>query len=395
MKSSNVLVITSLFLFTISSIFSQQNSTIPNNISANWSYSYDSTKVYLEELSHNPYVTIDSIGASVQGRAIWMVNILDQSQYFGIKHRVAIHARTHPNEVQSQWLTQSIIEILVGDSDLAKMLRRKVIFNIVPMYNPDGVEIESYRLNAHGIDLERNWFVEEPEPEVAALKKKYFEFMNSYTPLDLMLNMHGDVGEEKGYFYFHHENGTSTEFSEIQKHFISLTQKYYPNGIRDWNKSVSWIDGNPMLFPESWFWVNYQENVLAITFEEYPIESRIDATFDTTATALLNAIVDYLNIRSTVDVKDFSHTMFPILSQNYPNPFNPTTEIIYTLPNSSNVVFKIYNSLGEKIETLVNRHQEAGTFKVQFTANNLSSGVYFYSLRTDDFHSTKKMILLN
>ncbi len=405
-KYYKLLVLLFLFLLAISNIFSQNNLVVPNRESANWGYSYDSTKVYLEELSHNPYVSIDSIGASVEGRAIWMVNISDLSQYFGVKYRVAIHARTHPDEVQSQWLTQRIIEILGGDSDLAKILRSRVIFNIVPMYNPDGVELGYGRLNAHGIDLERNWFVDEHEPEVAALKNKYFEFMNSSKPINIMLNMHGDKGANNGYFYFHHENGTSLEYTEIQKQFISMTQQYFPNGIGDWNRSVSWTDGNPMLFPESWFWVNYQENVLAITFEEYPIASRIDTTFDKTATALLNAIVDYLDIRNTVNVNDYSQTMSPNLEQNYPNPFNPSTIIKYQIPaqalpasrqgrnDNLQVVLKVYDILGSEVATLVNEDQKPGYYEVDFNADRLASGIYFYKLQAGEFMETKRMILM-
>ena len=209
MKKWNLIASFFLHLFLISNIFSQQVNQNTNKTGLNWGYSYDSTRVYLENLKQSSYVKIDSIGTSVEERAIWMVNVSEPTQHFETIYRVAIHARTHPSEVQSQWLTQKIIDILISDSEIAKILRNRVIFNIVPMYNPDGVELGYGRQNANGIDLERNWFVDENEPEVFALKKKYYELMNSYTPINIMLNMHGDGGANKGYFIYHHENGTS------------------------------------------------------------------------------------------------------------------------------------------------------------------------------------------
>ncbi len=91
------------------------------------------------------------------------------------------------------------------------------------------------------------------------------------------------------------------------------------------------------------------------------------------------------------------------LSQNYPNPFNPTTTIMYSLPvtrgvetsrQGVTVSLQVFNSLGQKVATLVNREQAAGNYTVQFDARDLPSGVYFYTLRAGDFVATKKMILM-
>ncbi len=85
------------------------------------------------------------------------------------------------------------------------------------------------------------------------------------------------------------------------------------------------------------------------------------------------------------------------LSQNFPNPFNPSTVISYALPYSSFVSLKVYNSLGQEVSTLVNETIQAGTYKVNFNASGLSSGVYYYVLRTgnnNEFVKTNKMILL-
>ena len=82
------------------------------------------------------------------------------------------------------------------------------------------------------------------------------------------------------------------------------------------------------------------------------------------------------------------------LSQNYPNPFNPTTNIKYDLPVGDFVVLKVYDVIGNEIETLVNEKQNAGSYSVSFNAVNYPSGVYFYKLMTEKFSETKKMVVV-
>lgn len=82
------------------------------------------------------------------------------------------------------------------------------------------------------------------------------------------------------------------------------------------------------------------------------------------------------------------------LSQNYPNPFNPSTLIKYSIPENGLVRLRIFNSIGAEITTLVNEFKTAGKYEASFNAQNLANGVYYYRLETNNFSSTKKMILL-
>jgi hypothetical protein len=82
------------------------------------------------------------------------------------------------------------------------------------------------------------------------------------------------------------------------------------------------------------------------------------------------------------------------LSQNYPNPFNPSTIISFNLPQRSFVTLKIFNLLGKEVSTLINSEKEAGTYNLNFNAEKLSNGVYFYKLTAGNFSSVKKMILM-
>ncbi len=87
------------------------------------------------------------------------------------------------------------------------------------------------------------------------------------------------------------------------------------------------------------------------------------------------------------------------LFQNYPNPFNPTTEIEYDIPRTANISIVIFNTLGQKIRTLVNKRQTPGQYTVVWDGKddygrNVASGIYLYQLKTNDFVQTKKMILI-
>jgi hypothetical protein len=82
------------------------------------------------------------------------------------------------------------------------------------------------------------------------------------------------------------------------------------------------------------------------------------------------------------------------LSQNYPNPFNPSTTINYAIQRPGMVILKMYNIVGQEIQTLVNEYQAAGNYQVTVNAQNLSSGVYFYRLQSNSTLLMRKMILL-
>ncbi len=82
------------------------------------------------------------------------------------------------------------------------------------------------------------------------------------------------------------------------------------------------------------------------------------------------------------------------LKQNYPNPFNPNTIISFSIPERANVNLKVYDMLGNELVTLINKETEAGSYKINFNANGLPSGVYFYQLVSTDYIVTKKMLLI-
>ncbi len=82
------------------------------------------------------------------------------------------------------------------------------------------------------------------------------------------------------------------------------------------------------------------------------------------------------------------------LSNNYPNPFNPSTTISYSVPEIEFVTLKVYDVLGNEIAILVNEEKSIGSYEVEFSGNELPSGIYFYRLQAGSFVETKKMVLM-
>ncbi|MBK7978770.1 MAG: T9SS type A sorting domain-containing protein [Ignavibacteriae bacterium] len=82
------------------------------------------------------------------------------------------------------------------------------------------------------------------------------------------------------------------------------------------------------------------------------------------------------------------------LRQNYPNPFNPVTAITYSIPNEGHVELGIYDILGNTVEIIENEVKPAGVYTISFDASNLASGIYIYKIKTNNFISIKKMLLM-
>ncbi|MFH1195760.1 MAG: T9SS type A sorting domain-containing protein [bacterium] len=96
---------------------------------------------------------------------------------------------------------------------------------------------------------------------------------------------------------------------------------------------------------------------------------------------------------SSVEDNEVKPDQFQLM-QNYPNPFNPTTIIKYQVMSSEKVNIKVYDMLGREVAILVDEVKEAGTYQVEFNANELSSGVYFYQMRAGSFYDIKKCLVL-
>ncbi|MGK9475328.1 putative Ig domain-containing protein [Melioribacter sp. OK-6-Me] len=129
-----------------------------------------------------------------------------------------------------------------------------------------------------------------------------------------------------------------------------------------------------------------------------PTQDQANKTFTIIVVAFdTHTFVNDTSVVTTSPVVSVNENELPsefALHQNYPNPFNPITIISYQLPEASFVNLKVYDLLGNEIETLVNNFQQAGFYNLPFNASKLTSGIYLYKLTTDKFTYVKQMMLV-
>jgi hypothetical protein len=150
--------------------------------------------------------------------------------------------------------------------------------------------------------------------------------------------------------------------------------------------------GAPLYSPNSTY-----PNVVATAMAYHFCNIEIDgSSLHFTALKPDSTIIDEF----TINVTDIESSSTPVILDEYilypayPNPFNPATTIEFAIPNSEFVTLKVYNILGEEVATLVSERLAAGSYKYQWDANSLASGVYFYRIETAEFAKSRKMILL-
>jgi len=150
--------------------------------------------------------------------------------------------------------------------------------------------------------------------------------------------------------------------------------------------------------------INYTNSDFSGSSDE-PFAMFVDTAgivYVTGMSALDYATIEYVPVPVSVENSPQNIPNQFALEQNYPNPFNPTTKIKYTIPTvtlslskgDTYVTLKVYDVLGNVIATLVDEYKPAGSYEVNFNASQLSSGIYFYTLKTGTFIETKKMTLL-
>ncbi|MCH8306052.1 MAG: M6 family metalloprotease domain-containing protein [Candidatus Marinimicrobia bacterium] len=139
--------------------------------------------------------------------------------------------------------------------------------------------------------------------------------------------------------------------------------------------------------------INSDYNVVYLGFGFEAVTAHLSSL--TSRDTLMTAIMDWFEtIVSVDDEKEIVRPLAFGLEQNYPNPFNPLTEINYSIDKAGQTKLVIYNLLGQKVVTLVDRFKLPGRFRVQWDASKFASGVYFYKLTTGENTKVRKMLFL-
>ncbi|HRE40635.1 MAG TPA: serine hydrolase [Ignavibacteria bacterium] len=169
---------------------------------------------------------------------------------------------------------------------------------------------------------------------------------------------------------------------------IGMVWQMNPFQPSDSNFYFTWKDGGTPGFSS---WIGFSQNpsngfqagVVGLGNHGSPIDSYI------------NQILRHIN-QVSVNIKRTDEIIpdeFNLL-QNYPNPFNPITKISFSIPSNEFVTLKVYDALGREISTLVNDNLIAGQYEINWNATSFASGVYFYSIKTENYFQTKKMLLV-
>lgn len=343
-----------------------------------WGYGYDQLLGDLERWKQSPYVSVQSIGKTVEDRDIWELTITSDQPSAEPRRRVTIHARTHPHETQSWWVCEQLLHILLSEDPWAAYLRENCTFHVIPMYNPDGVEAMYTRYNANGVDLEREWDKPDAQPEAVALKQRFSALMNSEAPIEVALNLHSSSDPER-YFWFHDHTGTSNEFADLQRHFIDGSRTWFQR-IMPWDYRVSWIDNTPTHFPESWFWHNYGTDVMALTYEDVFSHnlSTPDAFFDSTAWALLRGVAGYLGLK-TSSVQPESLAEEINLAIRGTAPIN----ITHSVNRRMHGQLAVYDALGRRVTLLAEKDFLPGSEEsYRWDPEQFPSGMYYLRFAT-------------
>ncbi len=137
-----------------------------------------------------------------------------------------------------------------------------------------------------------------------------------------------------------------------------------------------------------------------VSLRRNPLSNPADSDY-WTASNSINGSPGYDDLVSDINDENKLSNKY-LLYQNFPNPFNPTTTINYSIPvvdeklssTANYISLMIYDILGREVTTLVNEIQKPGNYQVQFDASQLTSGIYFYRLKSNDFYQTKRMLLV-
>jgi Peptidase family M28/Secretion system C-terminal sorting domain len=192
------------------------------------------------------------------------------------------------------------------------------------------------------------------------------------TPVELT-NFAGNWNGQNVNLFWATATETNNKGFEIERFSLRADQ---PSAENNWEK-IGFVSGHGTTTePQSYSFIDDKASAGSYLYRLKQIDHDGSFHYSQTVGVEANAIINFA------------------LEQNYPNPFNPTTQIQYSIEKDGYVNLTVYNSLGQKVASLVNRNIKAGNYHATFDASDLASGVYYYRLESGSNVMVKKMMIL-
>ena len=247
-------------------------------------YTFSNLEAYIQSVEDIPYIDVKTAGTTQNGYPIRLLTLTDFDIPNTEKKRIWIHARTHPAETGPSFLLEGLINFLLGNTHEARDILSKFIFNMVAMQNIDGVIAGNYRTTPESENLEVMWFSDPENPlfltydapkEVEVLHNAILDLLEEGPPITVALNLHASNSEpDCRPFFFPHFGPESFGYEEQeaslwhkQLRFIGSLALHYGAEMLEPTPSEGGSSFAAKSYPESWWWENFQDHVMAITME--------------------------------------------------------------------------------------------------------------------------------
>jgi Cytosolic carboxypeptidase N-terminal domain/Zinc carboxypeptidase len=247
-------------------------------------YTFSNLEAYIQSVEDISYLEVETAGTTQDGYPIRLLTLTDFDIPHADKKRIWMHARTHPAETGPAFLIEGLINFLLSDTSETRDILSKFIFNIVAMQNVDGVIVGNYRTTPESENLEVMWFSDPENPlllthdaprEVEVLHQTILDLLDEGPPVTIALNLHASNSEpDCRPFFFPHFGPESLGYKEReaslwhqQIRFIGALSRHYGAEMLEPVPEQGGSSFATKSYPESWWWKNFQDHVMAITLE--------------------------------------------------------------------------------------------------------------------------------
>ncbi len=182
---------------------------------------------FLQSLVDSPALERRVLTQSLGGRPVHWLQIAEPDALAPVRHSVWVIGRQHPGEPQGTSCAMGLISMLLSDEPLARDLRKKCVFQIVPDINPDGVAIGNHRTNPRGVNLNRAWKDERPKdaPSIHGFQEEVRKWKAAGRPFDFFFDMHSDEIQRSNVVYAMDGTITDENYQRRQLRLLELWQE--------------------------------------------------------------------------------------------------------------------------------------------------------------------------